>query len=115
MPYLLIQTNCTVDQAGREKLLATASKMVAEQLGKPESYVMVTIDSDRTMCFAGSTDPLAYLELKSLGLPENTTPDLSRALCELLGAELDISPDRIYIEFASPERHMFGWNSATFG
>jgi hypothetical protein len=28
--------------------------------------------------------------------------------------ELAISEDRIYIEFASPERAMFGWNKGTF-
>ena len=27
---------------------------------------------------------------------------------------LTIPPERVYIEFAAPPRHLFGWNNATF-
>jgi hypothetical protein len=66
------------------------------------------------MCFAGTQAPLAYAEVKSLGLPEERTQEFSAGLCELLRAELGVQPDRIYIEFSSPPRHLFGYNSTTF-
>ncbi|MBK1646511.1 hypothetical protein CKO25_18040 [Thiocapsa imhoffii] len=46
--------------------------------------------------------------------PESRTPEFSRALCTLLTDTLGISPERVYIEFTAPPRHLFGWNSETF-
>ncbi len=101
MPFLKIQTNHAVDPSTDEALLAKASKLVAKELGKPESYVMVQLQKESPMLFAGSNAPLAYLELKSIGLPNNsTTSNLSNALCTLMEQELSIPKDRIYIEFA---------------
>jgi len=114
MPYLSIRTNVMMDDAGQKTLLKKASQTVASVLGKPESYVMVNLDSGNTMLFAGSDAPLAYLQLKSLGLPEARTSDFSQTLCELMQTELGIEPGRVYIEFAGPERHMWGWNRGTF-
>jgi phenylpyruvate tautomerase PptA (4-oxalocrotonate tautomerase family) len=83
-------------------------------LGKPESYVMLTLERNPDMLFAGSNDPLAYLELKSIGLPASRTREFSAQLCELVGSELDIPSDRIYIEFSDVERGLWGWNGKTF-
>ena len=88
--------------------------MVAEQLGKPERYVMTSVETNPTMQFAGNDAPLAYLELKSIGLPESITADVSKALCELVSASTGIASDRIYIEFADAPRKMWGWNGSTF-
>jgi len=114
MPYLNIRTNVTMDDSGQQALLEKASQTAASILGKPESYVMVNIDFGNTMLFAGSDAPLAYLQLKSLGLPEAQTSTFSQALCELMQAELGIDSGRVYIEFSGPERHMWGWNRGTF-
>ncbi len=114
MPYLKIQTNRPVDEQRRASLLAKASNTVAETLGKGEQYVMVALDDGAPMLFAGSYAPLAYLELKSIGLAETQTADLSRVLCELIQAELGIAKNRVYVEFAAAPRRMWGWNGSTF-
>jgi len=114
MPYLMIQTNQTVDAATGKSLLARASSLVATELGKPESYVMLALEDETPMLFAGDNAPLAYLELKSIGLPESKTAPLSAALCSLMEETLGISKDRVYIEFANAERSMWGWNGGTF-
>jgi len=114
MPYLLIQTNQRIDVDLQTAILAAASNCVAEQLGKPEGYVMVNLQQNQPMLFAGTDAPLAYLELKSIGLPENDTSRISKALCQLINNRLSIDAERIYIEFSSAERHMWGWNEATF-
>ena len=88
--------------------------MVAEQLGKPERYVMTSVETNTAMQFAGSDEPLAYLELKSIGLPESITAGTSKALCDLVSAQTGISPERIYIEFTDAPRKMWGWNGGTF-
>jgi len=112
MPCLLIHTNIKVTD--KAAFLCRCSAAVANAVGKPESYVMVELSDNKTMLFAGSDAPLAFLELKSLGLSTAQTPDLSAALCSMIEAETGIDSARIYIEFAAPERAMFGFNGGTF-
>ena len=114
MPYLRIQTNQSVDDSTKSAVLSKASELVANKLGKPESYVMTSYAPTQPMTFAGNSDACAYLELKSIGLPENKTTALSAALCKLINEELDIPGKRIYIEFTDAPKTMWGWNNATF-
>ena len=114
MPYLKIQTNRDVADDAKQELLKKASVVVSKNLGKPEKYVMVRIDPAQPMMFAGSTTACAYLELKSIGLPESKTEALSKVLCQLMLDELKIPSERIYIEFADAKDSMWGWNSGTF-
>jgi len=112
MPVLQITTNVSVDDA--DALAKQASSLVAEILGKPESYVMVNINGNAELIFAGTNDPCAHVMLKSLGLPESETRAYSEKLCTFFEQQLGVPPARTYIEFVNPERHMFGWNSGTF-
>jgi len=114
MPYLTIQANQEIDDATGRQLMKQASQTVSELLGKPETYIMVAIPPAAPMLFAGRDEPLAYLELKSIGLPEEATAALSDALCSLINESLGIAKERIYIEFSNAKRHMWGWNGGTF-
>lgn len=114
MPTLLIKTNAALP-ADQDGLLKAASAAVATLLGKPEGYVMVLLEPVAALCFGGDTAPAAYLELKSLGLPEERTPTLSAALCDFVEEQLGVPKGRVYIEFVSPPRHLFGWDGRTFG
>ncbi len=112
MPYLHLRTN--VDIEDEQDLLQKCSSTLARELGKPERYVMVSLAQGVPLRFAGTAEPAAYVELKSLGLTTASTAPLSAAICRLLAEELGIDQARVYIEFASPERAMFGWNGGTF-
>ncbi|MCK5918272.1 MAG: hypothetical protein KAG34_07590 [Cocleimonas sp.] len=115
MPLLSIETNQSLHEAlNKSEVLNSISKAVAELLSKPESYVMIKYNYNPSMLFAGTNAPLAYLEFKSLGLPEENTAQFSSALAEILEEELNIEAGRLYIEFSNPNRHMWGWNSGTF-
>ena len=114
MPYMMIMTNTGLSPHKRKDLLNDASRTVADQLGKSENYVMVSYSHDADMVFAGTDDPMAYVELKSIGLPEDQTSALSAALCELMHQHLAIPGERVYIEFSAADRHMWGWNNKTF-
>ena len=112
MPVLTVHTNIAIEE--KAGLLKKASSIISEALGKPEGYVMIRLSDNEAMCFAGNSDPLAYVELKSLGLSSDQTASLSGIICAFIEENLSIEPARIYIEFASPERPMFGWNRGTF-
>ena len=111
MPVLQITTNATIDNASA--LAKQASSLAAGMLGKPESYVMVEITGGADLIFAGTNEPCAHLMLKSLGLPESETKAYSEQLCGFIEQQLGVPPARTYIEFVSPERHMFGWDNRT--
>ncbi len=74
MPLLEIITNVVIEDD--QAFAAQASKLTAELLGKPESYVMVRIQPEQTLIFAGGNHPTALVKLKSLGLPEDNTANL---------------------------------------
>lgn len=114
MPTLIVKTNVSMPTDQHQALLKRASQQVAQALGKPEAYVMVLLEMDQLICFGGDTSPAAFLELKSLGLPEDKTAQLSATLCDFVSETLEVPPSRVYIEFASPPRHLFGFNRATF-
>lgn len=114
MPYVSLLTSRPLDDAARSRLLPLLSQRVSALLGKPERWVMVTARGGEALLFGGSAEPAAYLELASLGLAESATKELSAALCELLSAELDVPAERIYIQFVSPKRALWGWNGDTF-
>ncbi len=112
MPFIQIQTN--KKGINTEVLLAKLSALVSEILGKPERFVMVQMKDAQNMLFGGTNDPLAYIELKSIGLPKSETKQISLALCTFMQKELQIDQARVYIEFADADRSMWGWNGTTF-
>ena len=114
MPYLNIRTNQRLPGPAAKTLASKASARVAELLGKPEAYVMVSVEHNAAMQFGGSDAPLAYLELKSIGLPQSITAATSRALCDFIARETGMAANRIYIEFTDAPRQMWGWNGDTF-
>jgi len=114
MPLLTITINISLDDESAQTLCSKASAHVATLLGKPESYVMISLHHGTTMSFAGDASPCAMLELKSLGLPEQQTAELSESLCDFLNQQAGIPTERIYIQFSGPGRHMWGWDKKTF-
>lgn len=114
MPCINLFTNQSLNQDEELQLAKNLSALAAEMLGKPEHYVMVIINTNKTMLMSGNETATAYIELKSLGLNEQQTTSYSAALCELMQTELNIESGRVYIEFSNGQRHLWGYNSATF-
>lgn len=115
MPYLNLTTNISISATQTPELLNRFSKLLAQETGKPERYVMVEITADKPMLFGGNNQPLAYVECKSIGLSVAQTKPLAAAICQLLQTELDIHSERVYIEFSDCKADYWGWNKSTFG
>lgn len=114
MPTLILNTNLRLDDDRRADLSARLSHFTAEATRKPEQWVMTLLNDGRAMGFAGTQAPCAFVEFKSIGLPDADMPDIAAGLCGLLQAQLGLDPARIYIEFAAAEPQRWGWNGATF-
>lgn len=111
MPYLNIVTNQAIDD--EPALLKIISQKVAKAASKPETYVMITLESKTSMLMGGSDEPAAFLDYRALGLPADRTA-FSDALCSLITEQLGIAGDRIYISMTDSERQNWGWNHSTF-
>lgn len=114
MPYLNIETNGSLAPSKSESTLKTLSTQIASLLGKPEDYVMVRIGVSPSMSFAGTTGNCAFCTLISLGLDDLQIPHLSQTLAEAVSHALSIKPERIYVQFESPQRNHFAHNGKPF-
>ena len=112
MPYIKVQTNQKVEK--KEEELKKLSAAVAEKLGKPESYIMTALEAETKMTFAGSTEKTAFIQVKSIGLKESMTEELSQFICIFLEEDLGIKQNRVYIEFTDAPGAMWGWDGGTF-
>ncbi|MEC4896128.1 MAG: phenylpyruvate tautomerase MIF-related protein [Oscillatoria sp. PMC 1051.18] len=116
MPLIKVQSSVEAqEKALVEGLLKTLSAKLAKHLGKPESYVMTAFESGVPMTFAGTIEPTCYVEVKSIGqMTPAQTEAMSQDFCQQITEKLGVPINRIYIEFNDAERHMWGWNGATF-
>ncbi|MBV9386402.1 MAG: hypothetical protein JOZ78_08240 [Chroococcidiopsidaceae cyanobacterium CP_BM_ER_R8_30] len=117
MPLIKVQTSTSAPQKSEtETLLKNLSAKLSKHLGKPESYVMTAFESEIPMTFAGTSDPVCYIEIKSVGTmkPEQTQA-MSQDFCQQINQSLGVPKNRIYIEFADAKGAMWGWNGSTFG
>jgi phenylpyruvate tautomerase len=115
MPYLKLNTNVTITNQQSPKLLSDLSKLMAQETGKPERYVLVELVENKAMLFAGTGGSMAYLECKSIGLSASQAKSISAAVSKLLKESLQVAGDRIYIEFSNCPGEFWGWNGSTFG
>ncbi len=115
MPLLKLQVNITVPQAKRAEILAGASKLIAQAIGKPEQYVMVAVE-EGPILMSGKDGPAAFADVRSIGgLNGSVNRAISQNLCVLLNKTLGIPASRVYVNFADVAAGNWGHNGSTFG
>jgi phenylpyruvate tautomerase PptA (4-oxalocrotonate tautomerase family) len=113
MPLLRVQTSAQVDEGARQGLLLALSKKIAEILGKPEAYVMVVLEPGTPMSMAGSVDPAAFFDVRSVGeIGADTAKQLSAELSGVIGSTLGIKTDRIFGNFAGWQGGLWAYSGA---
>ncbi len=117
MPLIKVQTSVSAPQKTEvESMLLNLSARLAKHLGKPESYIMTAFEAGIPMTFAANTDPVCYIEIKSVGtMKPDQTAAMSQDFCQEINETLGVPKNRIYIEFADAKGAMWGWNGKTFG
>jgi len=117
MPLIKVQTYIAAPESSTvEGLLKVLSSLLALHLSKPESYVMTAFEPGVAMTFAGTTEPVCYVEIKSVGsMSPAQTKAMSQDFCQVINEKLGVPTNRIYLEFADAKGAMWGWNSSTFG
>jgi phenylpyruvate tautomerase PptA (4-oxalocrotonate tautomerase family) len=118
MPLLWLTTSAPPPLPdARQALYARLSRLLAQELRKPERYVMVTLGPRAEISFgADAAAPACYAELKNVGtLSPERVAELSKLLCAEIATGLGVAQDRIYLEFTNADGAMWGWNGETFG
>ena len=115
MPLLKLETTVTLAADKERNLLAALSKIVATTIGKPEQYVMVTINR-AAMVMSGKPGDAAFADIRSIGgLTAEVNRKLSQQVGKLLTETLGTPPERIYLNFTEVDAANWGWNGGTFG
>ena len=114
MPYFSIETNKKLISGDFSHKLKRTSEFISALLGKPEKWIMISIKPGMSMMHGGNRMAAAFVELKSIGLPRERCPELSKKICDYISSEFQIPADRIYIAFEDLDREMFGWSGGTF-
>lgn len=117
MPLIKVQTSVSAPVGEKvEAILKSLSAKLAQHTGKPESYIMTAFEPGVPMTFAGTTEPVCYIEVKSIGtMKPDQTQAMSQDFCQEINKALGVPQNRIYIEFADAKGAMWGWNGGTFG
>jgi hypothetical protein len=116
MPLLDIVTSATLPPAATtDALLQDLSREIARLLGKPEAYVVTSLAPRARVTFAGTFEPACYVEIKNIGVFSQcpNRQDQRRDLHAARGSARRPA-DRIYIEFANVEAHLWGYDGGTF-
>lgn len=115
MPLIMLKTSVPIPVDKTDSILAAMSKLVAEATGKPESYIMATLEHVEGI-MAEETSPLAFADVRGIGgLTSDVNNAVSSKLCALLKRELGIQPDRVYMNFTDVSASSWGWKGGTFG
>ena len=115
MPLLKLETTVALSEDTRKALLASLSKTVAEVIGKPEQYVMVTV-GQAAMLMSRNAGDAAFVDSRSIGgLTGDVNRKLSQRICKLLSETLGVPQNRIYLNLTDVRATNWGWNGSTFG
>lgn len=115
MPLLILTTTVPVPAEKKTAILTDASRLLAEVTGKPEAYVMVTLEQV-SGCFDGKECPLAFADVRGIGgFSKAVNTKFSKGICDLLESKLGVPPDRVYSNFTDVPASAWGWNRSVFG
>ena len=113
MPYIHTKTNTKISPEKEVVLKTELGKAIALIPGKTERWLMLNFTDNERMWFAGDDAPTDILEVELLGSASDSEYDLLTAkLTEIVSAELEIDPARVYIKYEELEH--WGWNSTNF-
>ena len=117
MPLIELDTSCDLSDAEKKQaLVKTLSALAAEEIGKPERYVMACVRDRVAMTMSGGSDACALVTIKSIGgLTRPVNQALSGRIAQTLQDALTIPADRIYITFEELAPTHWGFNGNTFG
>lgn len=100
MPYINTRTNVEITKEQELRIKSKLGQAVA-LLGKPESYLMVSMEDHCRLYFGGDgTSPIAFVEVRLYGeVSANAYDQMTAAVTKIITEELSIPGDHIYVQY----------------
>lgn len=97
MPFIRTSTNVSIDD---NKIMNLKNKygVAITTMGKTENWLMLEFNDNAKMFFAGSSEPLAFVDVKTYGNPNNSNA-MTHELTKIINEELGIDSSRIYVSY----------------
>ncbi len=114
MPFISTKTNKTLEKESQARLKEAYGKAIELLPGKTEKWLMLSFEDGIPMAFHGDGESeMAFVTVSLVGkAPKEAYDALTSRICELLGDELGIAPDMIYIKYEEIDH--WGWNNINF-
>ncbi|KAJ1805830.1 hypothetical protein LPJ56_005276 [Coemansia sp. RSA 2599] len=113
MPVVEITTN--VQSADSPDFSAKMAHAVAKILSKPVSYVMVFATYSQSMTMGAEGSPAAYVRVGSIGAVGGSKNNaIAAEITGLLGAELGVAAERVYVDIRDIARSDIALGGKTF-
>lgn len=113
MPCIKIETNVSLDPAKAKALALKLAQDLAAPIGKPVDRILAVIEPGMALSYRGTSDPAAFVELKSIGLTADDCPALAVFIGEFLERELGVPASMGLIEFKPLDPGLTGVNKGT--
>lgn len=114
MPLIRLETDRISGSGNVEDLLEKMSATLAEAMGKPLEYVMATASPCR-ISLGNRSGNAALVQIMSIGgLGQSVNGVLAASITELLAAELDLDPSRVYITLTDVPGENWACGGSTF-
>ena len=113
MPFIQLKTTKELNTVTKETLNTELLTITKQCLGKGENWVMTSFEENASMYFQGSSEDIAYVEVKAYGEPSKAgTNKMTAQVCQLMEKELQIPANRVYVSYFSTNH--WGWNGENF-
>lgn len=113
MPYIHVQTNVPVTAAEADTLKTRLGQAITALPGKSEQWLMVRVEPECSLWFAGSDAPCAMVDVSVYGgAPSDAYETFTARVCDILDGVLSLPPKRVYIKYS--ETPDWGWNGGNF-
>lgn len=112
MPFVNAKITLPVDDDKKNLIQSNFTDFVAISLGKPKNFIMVNIEDDQKIWFAGEKiSDGAFISVRLMGNAEKSAySDLTKKICDFLEKELKIPGKNIYVTFHPVEN--WGWDGS---
>ncbi|MDE6728162.1 MAG: hypothetical protein K2J80_09535 [Oscillospiraceae bacterium] len=113
MPF--INTKYSGDITAEQEIrIKTALGEAVSVIGKTENWLMVGFEPNCSLYFRGEkSEKIAFVEVSIYGnASKSAFEQLTAAICKILGDNLEISEDNVYVKYSPTEN--WGWNGGNF-
>lgn len=99
MPLITAKTSTAISKE-KEAVIKEKLGKAIELINKSESWLMIDFQENCHLWFKGDETPSAMIEVDLFGKASDSGYDaLTKAITDIVNAELGIAPDRIYVKY----------------